>query len=30
MISDSQIFLALLLALTSSVLAIRLGIDLYQ
>ena len=30
MINDSQIFVALLFALTSSVLAIRLGIELYQ
>jgi len=30
MISDSQIFIALLFALVSAVLAIRLGIDLYQ
>ena len=30
MISDSQIFLALLLALASAVLALRLGMDLYQ
>lgn len=30
MISDSQIFVALLFALISAVLAIRLGTDLYQ
>nr|YP_009019717.1 photosystem I reaction center subunit XII [Gracilaria salicornia]AHH24685.1 photosystem I reaction center subunit XII [Gracilaria salicornia]UAD87541.1 photosystem I reaction center subunit M [Gracilaria salicornia] len=30
MISDSQIFIALLFALVSAVLAIRLGTDLYQ
>nr|QCI07953.1 photosystem I reaction center subunit M [Plumaria plumosa] len=30
MISDSQIFLALLFALVSAILAIRLGTDLYQ
>ena len=30
MITDSQIFIALLFALVSAVLAIRLGIDLYQ
>nr|YP_009391375.1 photosystem I reaction center subunit M [Platysiphonia delicata]ARW59519.1 photosystem I reaction center subunit M [Platysiphonia delicata] len=30
MISDSQIFVALLFALVSAILAIRLGIDLYQ
>lgn len=30
MISDSQIFVALLFALISAFLAIRLGIDLYQ
>nr|YP_009295746.1 photosystem I subunit XII [Mastocarpus papillatus]AOL58230.1 photosystem I subunit XII [Mastocarpus papillatus] len=30
MISDSQIFIALLFALVSAVLAIRLGIDLYR
>nr|QCI06863.1 photosystem I reaction center subunit M [Halydictyon mirabile] len=30
MISDSQIFIALLFALVSAILAIRLGIDLYQ
>nr|YP_009296052.1 photosystem I subunit XII [Schizymenia dubyi]AOM64987.1 photosystem I subunit XII [Schizymenia dubyi] len=30
MISDSQIFVALLFALVSGVLAIRLGKDLYQ
>jgi photosystem I reaction center subunit XII len=29
MISDSQIFVALLFALISAVLAIRLGIELY-
>ena len=29
MISDSQIFIALLFALISAVLAIRLGIELY-
>ena len=29
MISDSQIFVALLFALVSAVLAIRLGIELY-
>lgn len=30
MINDSQIFLALLFALISAVLAIRLGIELYK
>nr|QCI05092.1 photosystem I reaction center subunit M [Callithamnion tetricum] len=30
MISDSQIFLALLFALVSAILAIKLGTDLYQ
>lgn len=30
MISDSQIFIALMFALVSAVLAIRLGTDLYQ
>ena len=30
MISDSQIFIALLFSLVSAVLAIRLGIELYQ
>nr|YP_009392414.1 photosystem I reaction center subunit M [Caloglossa monosticha]ARW60976.1 photosystem I reaction center subunit M [Caloglossa monosticha] len=30
MINDSQIFIALLFALVSAILAIRLGIDLYQ
>jgi len=30
MITDSQIFIALMLALVSGVLALRLGIDLYQ
>ena len=30
MISDSQILVALLFALVSAILAIRLGIDLYQ
>nr|QCI04152.1 photosystem I reaction center subunit M [Antithamnionella ternifolia] len=30
MISDSQILLALLFALVSAILAIRLGADLYQ
>nr|YP_009393031.1 photosystem I reaction center subunit M [Bostrychia moritziana]ARW61593.1 photosystem I reaction center subunit M [Bostrychia moritziana] len=30
MITDSQIFVALLFALVSAILAIRLGIDLYQ
>nr|YP_009397578.1 photosystem I reaction center subunit M [Dipterosiphonia australica]ARW66764.1 photosystem I reaction center subunit M [Dipterosiphonia australica] len=30
MISDSQIFIALLFALVSAILAIRLGNDLYQ
>nr|UNJ16278.1 photosystem I subunit XII [Boldiaceae sp.] len=30
MISDSQIFIALLVALVSAVLAIRLGTELYQ
>nr|QCI04904.1 photosystem I reaction center subunit M [Bornetia secundiflora] len=30
MISDSQIFTALLFALVSAILAIRLGTDLYQ
>nr|QCI05194.1 photosystem I reaction center subunit M [Centroceras clavulatum]QCI08206.1 photosystem I reaction center subunit M [Pterothamnion crispum] len=30
MISDSQILLALLFALVSAILAIRLGTDLYQ
>nr|YP_010471186.1 photosystem I subunit XII [Synarthrophyton patena]UVF63015.1 photosystem I subunit XII [Synarthrophyton patena] len=30
MISDSQIFIALLFALVSAVLAIRLGTELYQ
>ena len=30
MISDSQIFIALLFALISGVLAIRLGIELYS
>nr|YP_009392820.1 photosystem I reaction center subunit M [Caloglossa intermedia]ARW61382.1 photosystem I reaction center subunit M [Caloglossa intermedia] len=30
MISDSQIFIALLFALVSAILAIRLGVDLYQ
>lgn len=30
MISDSQIFIALLFALISAVLAIRLGVELYQ
>nr|QCI06521.1 photosystem I reaction center subunit M [Erythroglossum lusitanicum] len=30
MISDSQIFIALLFALLSAILAIRLGTDLYQ
>nr|YP_009393655.1 photosystem I reaction center subunit M [Caloglossa beccarii]ARW62217.1 photosystem I reaction center subunit M [Caloglossa beccarii] len=30
MISDSQIFIALLFALISAILAIRLGTDLYQ
>nr|QCI05295.1 photosystem I reaction center subunit M [Compsothamnion thuyoides] len=29
-ISDSQIFIALLFALVSAILAIRLGTDLYQ
>nr|YP_009394061.1 photosystem I reaction center subunit M [Rhodomela confervoides]ARW62623.1 photosystem I reaction center subunit M [Rhodomela confervoides] len=29
MISDSQIFIALLFALVSAILAIRLGTDLY-
>lgn len=30
MITDSQIFIALLFALISAFLAIRLGLDLYQ
>nr|YP_009243925.1 photosystem I subunit XII [Sporolithon durum]AMK96167.1 photosystem I subunit XII [Sporolithon durum] len=30
MISDSQIFVALLFALVSAVLAVRLGIELYR
>nr|YP_009391579.1 photosystem I reaction center subunit M [Laurenciella marilzae]YP_009393246.1 photosystem I reaction center subunit M [Symphyocladiella dendroidea]YP_009395097.1 photosystem I reaction center subunit M [Bryothamnion seaforthii]YP_009398836.1 photosystem I reaction center subunit M [Cliftonaea pectinata]YP_009399646.1 photosystem I reaction center subunit M [Digenea simplex]YP_009944530.1 photosystem I reaction center subunit M [Osmundea sinicola]YP_010170901.1 photosystem I reaction center len=30
MITDSQIFIALLFALVSAILAIRLGTDLYQ
>nr|ARW63660.1 photosystem I reaction center subunit M [Chondria sp. (in: red algae)] len=30
MITDSQIFIALLFALVSGILAIRLGTDLYQ
>lgn len=30
MMSDSQIFVALLFALISAILAIRLGTDLYQ
>nr|YP_010336404.1 photosystem I subunit XII [Goniotrichopsis reniformis]UNJ14810.1 photosystem I subunit XII [Goniotrichopsis reniformis] len=30
MITDSQIFIALVLALVSGVLALRLGLDLYQ
>nr|QUE29903.1 PsaM [Erythrocladia irregularis] len=30
MINDSQIFIALLIALISGVLAIRLGTELYQ
>nr|AYR06545.1 photosystem I subunit XII [Rhodogorgon sp.] len=30
MVSDSQIFVALLFALVSAVLAIRLGTELYQ
>nr|YP_010336600.1 photosystem I subunit XII [Rhodospora sordida]UNJ15006.1 photosystem I subunit XII [Rhodospora sordida] len=30
MITDSQIFIALVLALISGVLALRLGLDLYQ
>nr|ARO90411.1 photosystem I reaction center subunit XII [Bangiopsis subsimplex] len=30
MITDSQIFIALVLALVSAVLALRLGLDLYQ
>ncbi len=30
MVSDTQIFVALLFALVSAILAIRLGIDLYQ
>nr|YP_009510983.1 photosystem I reaction center subunit M [Hydropuntia rangiferina]AXI96656.1 photosystem I reaction center subunit M [Hydropuntia rangiferina]UAD87339.1 photosystem I reaction center subunit M [Hydropuntia rangiferina] len=30
MVSDSQIFVALLFALVSAVLAIRLGTDLYE
>nr|YP_010336901.1 photosystem I subunit XII [Madagascaria erythrocladioides]YP_010337096.1 photosystem I subunit XII [Pseudoerythrocladia kornmannii]YP_010337646.1 photosystem I subunit XII [Sahlingia subintegra]QUE29506.1 PsaM [Erythrotrichia foliiformis]QUE28001.1 PsaM [Sahlingia subintegra]QUE28356.1 PsaM [Pseudoerythrocladia kornmannii]QUE28938.1 PsaM [Madagascaria erythrocladioides]UNJ16486.1 photosystem I subunit XII [Madagascaria erythrocladioides] len=30
MINDSQIFIALLIALVSGVLAIRLGTELYQ
>lgn len=30
MITDSQVFIALLFALVSAVLAIRLGMDLYQ
>lgn len=30
MINDSQIFIALLFSLVSAVLAIRLGIELYQ
>lgn len=30
MINDSQIFVALVLALVSAVLALRLGLDLYQ
>lgn len=30
MINDSQIFVALLFSLVSAVLAIRLGIELYQ
>lgn len=30
MISDSQILLALLFALVSAILAVRLGADLYQ
>lgn len=30
MITDSQIFVALLFALTSAFLAIRLGVELYQ
>nr|YP_010851356.1 photosystem I reaction center subunit M [Echinothamnion hookeri]WGH14479.1 photosystem I reaction center subunit M [Echinothamnion hookeri] len=30
MMSDSQIFIALLFALVSAILAIRLGTDLYQ
>jgi len=30
MISDTQIFIALLFALVSAILAIRLGINLYQ
>lgn len=30
MVTDSQIFIALLFALVSAVLAIRLGIDLYR
>nr|YP_010336206.1 photosystem I subunit XII [Chroodactylon ornatum]UNJ14612.1 photosystem I subunit XII [Chroodactylon ornatum] len=30
MINDSQIFIALVIALVSAVLALRLGLDLYQ
>nr|YP_010336798.1 photosystem I subunit XII [Stylonema alsidii]UNJ15204.1 photosystem I subunit XII [Stylonema alsidii] len=30
MITDSQIFIALVLALVSGVLALRLGLDLYR
>lgn len=30
MITDSQLFIALLFALVSAILAIRLGTDLYQ
>lgn len=30
MVSDSQIFVALLFALVSAVLAVRLGIELYR
>nr|YP_009397374.1 photosystem I reaction center subunit M [Dasyclonium flaccidum]ARW66560.1 photosystem I reaction center subunit M [Dasyclonium flaccidum] len=30
MLNDSQIFIALLFALVSAILAIRLGTDLYQ
>nr|YP_010335815.1 photosystem I subunit XII [Chroothece richteriana]UNJ14221.1 photosystem I subunit XII [Chroothece richteriana] len=30
MINDSQIFIALVIALVSAILALRLGLDLYQ